>query len=260
MFDEAEKVNKAVNKDINDKLEDAKLKLSGTIKEEQIKFEKGKIVFNSGNGSIISLIFLVLALISFSLSKLINPLITFSIAGAFLVLAFLFDSKQKNFLVLDYEKNMIYYEKRDSNNKIISKDIFIKPKELLAVGVNNHIGEGTKYDPGDLVTGEREESNVALLKSNGELYPLYDFLPKHYPNDCLIADAISILFNVPAVKSNKEEQLKVIKTALNYKLTTEPLKRDSIFVIIMKKALWIVLGMGFSLVVLFVLSEFVIKK
>ena len=255
MVDEEKKENT-----IEEKIENAKIKLRGIVKEENIVYEKGKILF-PGGGPILGLIFVILGFSIIPIFSLFfNKELVMSIAILSIIVGFVISFRVNYYMVLDYEKKMIYREKRDKENKSISKEIMFKPKELLAVGVNNHIGQGGKYDPGDLVTGELEESQVALLKSNGELVSLRGFQSKHYPNDCLISDAISILFDVPAVKCNKEQQLKVIKTGLNYKLVTEPLKRDSFITIVLKKIVFVVVGLSSALIFIMVLSYFLGNK
>ena len=256
MIDEEQKENT-----IEEQLENAKIKLRGIEKEEGIVYEKGKVLFSGVGGSLLGIVLILLGFFIIPLfSRVINQQFVMIVSILVIITGFIINGRFKYYLVLDYEKKMIYKEKRDKENKTISKDIVLRPKELLAVGVNNQIGQGSKHDPGDIVTGEREESQVALLKSNGELVPLRCFRSKHYPNDCLITDAISILFDVPAVKSNKEQQLKVIKNGINYKLVTEPLKRDSLTVNIMKQIVWTVLGLSLAMIFIMVAGYFLGNK
>lgn len=239
--------------DISKKIEDVKIKLRGIAKEENITYEKGKVLIYKGVPAL-GLIFFFIAFIILLICRTINSITGLFFCGFFFLLGCITLNKYKIYLVLDYENKIIYKDKRDRNDKSLSKEILLKQNELLSVGVNNHIGQGTRHNPGNIITNEVEESNVVLLKSNGELLALNDFCSRQYPNDCLLTDAISILFDVPAVKSNKEQQLKVVKTDNGYKLITEPLKRDSLAINVFKQALAPILFFVLFFLFLFILA------
>jgi hypothetical protein len=249
MIDEEQKENS-----IEEKLENAIIKLKGIEKEDEIVYEKGKILFPI---KVPLLAFLLFFLGFFLISSILFPTVKLGFGIVFIASAFIIGYRYNYYSVLDYEKQMIYKEIRNKGNKSLSKDILIKSGELLAVGVNNRICIGSNEDGlGDIVTDEREESEIVLLKSNGELLSLQGFRSKHYPNDCLIADAISILYDVPAVKSEKEWKLKVIKEGLDYKLSAEPLKRDSLMVNFLKQAARLIIYVVFGIIVILVLNHF----
>lgn len=254
MIDEKQKEN-----NIEEKVEKAIIKLRGIEKEEQIIYEKGKVLLPTSVSLLASVLISVGVFVFFALILFPSIKLGFGIYISIFIFAsgIIVNNRYKYYSVLDYENQMIYKEKRDKESKSLSKDILLKSGELLAVGVNNRICIGRNDDwQGDIVTDEREESEVVLLKSNGELLSLKGFRSKHYPNDCLIADAISILFDVPVVKSEKEWRLKVIKTDLDYKLSTEPLKRDSLMVNFLKQLIKLVIYLGLAFIGIVILSYF----
>ena len=239
--------------DVYKRIEDVKENLRGIAEEENITYEKGKVLIYKGVSDI-ALFFFFMALITLIVCRIMNSIRGLFFCGLFFLLGYIFINKYKFYLVLDYENKIVYEDKRDIDNESVSKKIIIKQNELLSVGVNNHIGQATRHNPGNMITNEVEESNVVLLKSNGELFPLKDFCSRRYANDCLLADAISILFDVPLVKSDKEQQLKVVRTDDEYKLITEPIKRDSVTVKFLNRAKGAILLLGIMFLIMFIVA------
>ena len=135
----------------------------------------------------------------------------------------------KNYIVIDYNKGNLYYDRR-RNDSSISKKPICSFKDIIAVGVNNRQRHAMKGDnPVEIENGFVGQSAVALLKKDGTLIYLNSFekFSSTYDNNCCLSDAISELFNIPKLNANQNKQIKIIKNGASYQLKEEPLVKGS---------------------------------
>ena len=141
-----------------------------------------------------------------------------------------------HYLVIDYNNDVLYLDKRRNGNSISKKTICYF-RDIEAVGVNNNYRQATRADKlEDIKEDNVEYSAVVFLKKDGTMVYFNEFIPsnKSYNNNCLLSDAISELFNIPKLNCSKNKQLKVIKKGTNYQFIEVPLEKVSLIINVIK--------------------------
>lgn len=221
-----------------------------------ISTEKGKILFQKVMLiSTMVIIFISPLSIIFGGAIPINFLFYFGIF--LLIYVFFTEIIIKNYYVIDYEKGKFYFDKRIFG-KSISQKLICNLNNVTAVGVDNKLKHFMKgHNPEDYENGYVEHSAVALLKNDGKIIYFNELVPHRYSyeNNCIIADALSEILNIPKLNCPKGKQLKVIKNGLNYELSEEQVTTVPGMEIVVYITMFIGILVGFSIMGWFVIRH-----